>query len=98
MTLPVPRTHFERPPASNAVEPPEAHGVARDGVKLMIARPGGVVHGRFADLGEHLAPGDLLVVNNSATLPAADIGWAAERIGRQAASRDHRSGIGICGR
>jgi S-adenosylmethionine:tRNA ribosyltransferase-isomerase len=37
----------------------------------MIATPGGVVHGRFGDLGEHLAPGDLLVVNNSATLPAA---------------------------
>jgi S-adenosylmethionine:tRNA ribosyltransferase-isomerase len=71
MTHAIPRTHFERPPASDAVEPPEAHGVARDGVKLMIATPGGVVHGRFADLGEHLAPGDLLVVNNSATLPAA---------------------------
>ena len=71
MTLAIPRTHFERPPASDAVEPPEAHGVARDGVKLMIATPGGVMHGRFADLGEHLAAGDLLVVNNSATLPAA---------------------------
>jgi S-adenosylmethionine:tRNA ribosyltransferase-isomerase len=71
MTLAKPLTHFERPPASDAVEPPEAHGVARDGVKLMIATPGGVEHGRFADLGEHLAPGDLLVVNNSATLPAA---------------------------
>ncbi len=71
MTLAKPRTHFERPPASDAVEPPEAHGVARDSVKLMIATPGGVVHGRFADLSEHLAAGDLLVVNNSATLPAA---------------------------
>ena len=71
MILAKPRTHFERPPASDAVEPPEAHGVGRDGVRLMIAAPGGVVHGRFADLSEHLAPGDLLVVNNSATLPAA---------------------------
>jgi len=71
MTLVMPRTHFERPPGSDAVEPPEAHGVARDGVRLMIATPGGVAHRRFADLGEHLAPGDLLVVNNSATLPAA---------------------------
>jgi S-adenosylmethionine:tRNA ribosyltransferase-isomerase len=71
MTLAKPLTHFERPPASDAVEPPEAHGVDRDGVKLMIATPGGVKHRRFADLGEHLAPGDLLVVNNSATLPAA---------------------------
>jgi S-adenosylmethionine:tRNA ribosyltransferase-isomerase len=71
MTLPKPHTHFERPPSSDAVEPPEAHGVARDGVKLMIATPDGVVHGRFTDIGQHLAPGDLLVVNNSATLPAA---------------------------
>jgi S-adenosylmethionine:tRNA ribosyltransferase-isomerase len=71
MTLAKPRTHFERPPALDAVEPPEAHGVARDGVKLMVATPGGIAHGRFADLGDHLAPGDLLVVNNSATLPAA---------------------------
>jgi S-adenosylmethionine:tRNA ribosyltransferase-isomerase len=71
MTVAKPHTHFERPPGSNAVEPPEAHGVPRDGVKLMVAKPGGVVHARFADLGEHLARGDLLVVNNSATLPAA---------------------------
>jgi S-adenosylmethionine:tRNA ribosyltransferase-isomerase len=68
---PKPRTHFERPTSSDAVEPPEAHGVARDAVKLMIATPDGVVHGRFGDLSEHLAPGDLLVVNNSATIPAA---------------------------
>jgi len=71
MTVPMPRTVFERPPGSDAVEPPEAHGVARDGVKLMVATPGGITHGRFADLGDHLAPGDLLIVNNSATLPAA---------------------------
>ncbi|HYZ68479.1 MAG TPA: S-adenosylmethionine:tRNA ribosyltransferase-isomerase [Mycobacterium sp.] len=71
MTIPTPLTEFERPPGSDAVEPPEAHGVARDGVKLMIASPGGITHCRFADLGAHLEPGDLLVANNSATLPAA---------------------------
>ncbi|OBG99558.1 MULTISPECIES: S-adenosylmethionine:tRNA ribosyltransferase-isomerase [unclassified Mycobacterium] len=54
-----------------AIEPPEARGVARDAVKLLVARPGRVTHARFADLGDHLQPGDLLVVNNSATLPAA---------------------------
>ena len=57
MTLAQPHTRFERPPGSDAVEPPEAHGVSRDGVKLMVATPDGVVHGRFADLGEHLRPG-----------------------------------------
>jgi S-adenosylmethionine:tRNA ribosyltransferase-isomerase len=74
MTLPAPHTQFERTPASDAVEPPEAHGVARDGVRLMVATPGDVVHGRFADLGDYLEPGDLLIVNNSATLPAAATG------------------------
>jgi S-adenosylmethionine:tRNA ribosyltransferase-isomerase len=71
MTIAMPRTHFERRPGSDAVEPPEAHGIARDGVKLMVATPGRITHGRFADLGAHLEPGDLLIVNNSATLPAA---------------------------
>lgn len=68
---------FRRPPGSDAAEPPEARGVARDAVKLLVARPDGVRHARFADLGEHLQPGDLLVVNNSATLPAAVDGHRA---------------------
>jgi S-adenosylmethionine:tRNA ribosyltransferase-isomerase len=71
MTVAIPHTRFERPPGSDAAEPPEAHGVPRDGVKLLVAAAGGVVHGRFADLGDYLRAGDLLVVNNSATLPAA---------------------------
>ncbi len=66
-----PYLQLHRPPTSDAAEPPEAHGVARDAVKLLVARPTGVSHSRFADLGDHLRPGDLLVVNNSATLPAA---------------------------
>ncbi|HET7666820.1 MAG TPA: S-adenosylmethionine:tRNA ribosyltransferase-isomerase, partial [Mycobacterium sp.] len=78
MIHPAPDTRFERPPGSDAVEPPEAHGVARDGVKLMIATPGGIAHGRFTDLGEYLEAGDLLVVNNSATLPAAISGLRGE--------------------
>jgi S-adenosylmethionine:tRNA ribosyltransferase-isomerase len=73
----IPHTRFERPPGSDAIEPPEARGLARDGVKLLVAGPTGVVHTRFADLGNHLRPGDLLVVNNSATLPAAVDGMRA---------------------
>lgn len=65
------RFDFHRSPASDATEPPEARGIARDGVKLLVARPGDASHARFADLGEYVRPGDLLVVNNSATLPAA---------------------------
>jgi S-adenosylmethionine:tRNA ribosyltransferase-isomerase len=71
MTVAIPHTKFERPPGSDAIEPPEARGIARDGVKLLVAGPDGVIHTRFAELGKHLRPGDLLVVNNSGTLSAA---------------------------
>jgi S-adenosylmethionine:tRNA ribosyltransferase-isomerase len=71
MTLACPYTHFHRRPGSDATEPPEARGVARDAVKLLVARPGRVSHVHFGDLGDYLRPGDLLVVNNSATMPAA---------------------------
>lgn len=79
MTLMAPRTRFHRAPGSDAIEPPEAHGVARDAVKLLVARPDGVTHARFTDLGDYLRPGDLLVVNDSATLPAAVDGDRAGR-------------------
>jgi S-adenosylmethionine:tRNA ribosyltransferase-isomerase len=54
-----------------ATEPPEARGLRRDEVRLMIAGDGPLRHRLFTDLGRHLAAGDLLVVNTSATLPAA---------------------------
>jgi S-adenosylmethionine:tRNA ribosyltransferase-isomerase len=79
MSLANPQTHFHRPKSSDATEPPEARGVARDAVKLLVARPSGVSHARFADLGDYLHSGDLLVVNNSATLPAAVEGRRAGR-------------------
>jgi len=62
---------FERPDASDATEPPEHRGLARDGVRLLVAAPGRLEHHRFRDLPAVLAPGDLVVVNTSATLPAA---------------------------
>jgi S-adenosylmethionine:tRNA ribosyltransferase-isomerase len=55
----------------SASRPPEARGLTRDGVRLLAATPDGLVHTRFRDLPRFLAPGDLLVVNNSATLAAA---------------------------
>ena len=62
---------FTVPPGSEATSPPEHRGVARDGVRLLVAAPDGIRHRRFRDLADILAPGDLLVVNTSATLPAA---------------------------
>jgi S-adenosylmethionine:tRNA ribosyltransferase-isomerase len=46
---------------------------ARADVRLMVARraTAEVSHHRFADLGDALDPGDLLVVNTSAVIPAA---------------------------
>ncbi|HEX2196271.1 MAG TPA: S-adenosylmethionine:tRNA ribosyltransferase-isomerase [Actinomycetota bacterium] len=65
------RTSFSVPASLHATEPPEASGRRRDDVRLLVARPGRVEHARFYDLAEHLRPGDLLVVNTSATIPAA---------------------------
>ncbi len=76
-TLTAPHTEVRRADHSDATEPPEAHGLARDAVKLMVAQASGVSHARFADLGEFLTAGDLLVVNNSLTLPAAVDGMRA---------------------
>jgi S-adenosylmethionine:tRNA ribosyltransferase-isomerase len=59
---------FDLPPSLEAAEPPPV----RDEVRLMVAQPGRpLVHTQFLDLAAHLTPGDLLVVNDSATLPAA---------------------------
>jgi S-adenosylmethionine:tRNA ribosyltransferase-isomerase len=52
-------------------QPASAPPPYRDRVRLLVARPDGVVHTRFDAIAQHLTPGDLLVVNTSATLPAA---------------------------
>ena len=64
---------FTLPPELEAHEPPEARGVRRDGVHLLVThRDGGrISHRRFTDLPDVLGAGDLLVVNDSATIPAA---------------------------
>jgi S-adenosylmethionine:tRNA ribosyltransferase-isomerase len=64
---------FELPPRLEAHEPPEARGLARDRVRLLVASrsTGLIVHSRFDELPSFLAPGDLVVVNTSGTLPAA---------------------------
>ncbi len=64
---------FELPPELEAHDPPEARGLARDDVRLMVAYRSdlGLVDARFRDLADFLEPGDLLVINNSGTLPAS---------------------------
>jgi S-adenosylmethionine:tRNA ribosyltransferase-isomerase len=64
---------FALPGELEAHDPPEARGVPRDAVRLLVSRraTGSVTHHGFADLPGLLLPGDLLVVNNTGTLPAA---------------------------
>jgi len=64
---------FELPPALEASEPPEARGIPRDAVRMLVSRrrTGEITHHPFTDLPNLLLPGDLVVVNTSATLPAA---------------------------
>ena len=59
---------FALPRGLEAAAPP----AARDAVRLMVAREGApLVHARFRDLAAQLRAGDLLVVNESAVVPAA---------------------------
>jgi S-adenosylmethionine:tRNA ribosyltransferase-isomerase len=64
-----------------AHEPPEARGEGRDDVALLVAdrADGSLLPMRFRELGRILRPGDLLVVNISATLPAELPGALGER-------------------
>jgi S-adenosylmethionine:tRNA-ribosyltransferase-isomerase (queuine synthetase) len=65
-------TDFTLPPELEAHDPPEARGLARDGVRLLVSRTasGEISHHGFRKLPRLLLPGDLLVVNTSQTLPA----------------------------
>ena len=56
-----------------AAEPPEARGLRRDEVRLLVSdiEKDSIEHARFVDLPRWLSAGDLLVVNTSGTLNAA---------------------------
>jgi S-adenosylmethionine:tRNA ribosyltransferase-isomerase len=62
---------FERPNELQATEPPEARGRSRDDVRLLVSTRDGHTHTRFSELPRFFDPGDLVVVNDSATLPAS---------------------------
>ena len=73
------RTRFTVPPELSADRPPEERGLARDEVRLLVARDRRRVrHARFTDLPSALEPGDLVVVNTSDTEPAAVDGYRAD--------------------
>lgn len=59
------------PEELSARVPAEVRGSGRDDVRLMVSRGTRVTHHAFRDLPGLLRAGDVLVVNTSATLPAA---------------------------
>lgn len=64
---------FALPPDLEAAEPPEARGLARDDVRLMVSyrADNRIVHAHFRDLGRFLRAGDVLAINTSGTMNAA---------------------------
>jgi S-adenosylmethionine:tRNA ribosyltransferase-isomerase len=70
-SAPEPRSKGAEVPAAR--EPPEARGLARDGVRLLVSSGGGelITHARFRHLPDYLRPGDVVVVNASATINAS---------------------------
>ena len=71
--LPLATLEFDLPPDLEASEPPEARGLMRDEVRLMVSYRSDdrVVHSRFRDLPDFLEAGDVLVINTSGTMNAA---------------------------
>ncbi|MDQ6874497.1 MAG: S-adenosylmethionine:tRNA ribosyltransferase-isomerase [Actinomycetota bacterium] len=67
-----PALSFDLPASLAAAMPPEQRGVPRDGVRMLVASARhGIRHRHAYDLPGILRRGDLVVLNASATLPAA---------------------------
>ncbi|MGI8686967.1 MAG: S-adenosylmethionine:tRNA ribosyltransferase-isomerase [Thermomicrobiales bacterium] len=73
---------FVLPTELEAREPPEARGLARDDVRLLVSSRADdrIVHARFRDLPDYLRAGDLLVINTSGTLNAAVLAARADGV------------------
>jgi S-adenosylmethionine:tRNA ribosyltransferase-isomerase len=64
---------FSLPPELEAAEPPEARGLKRDEVRLMVSNYASdrILHAHFHDLPDLLNEGDVVVINTSGTRNAA---------------------------
>lgn len=64
---------FDLPQDREAHRPPELRGLSRDGVGMLVSNMRADTHrlARFLDIPNYLRAGDLVVVNDSATIPAA---------------------------
>jgi len=67
------RLTYDLPSALEASEPPEARGLTRDAVRMLVAHrgDGSLVPSTFSMLPRFLEAGDLVVINTSGTIPAA---------------------------
>ncbi|MHB8669805.1 MAG: S-adenosylmethionine:tRNA ribosyltransferase-isomerase [Acidimicrobiales bacterium] len=67
------RARFSLPAELEASVPPEARGITRDAVRMMVAtrHDGHLAHTTFGELPRFLEAGDLVVINTSGTLAAA---------------------------
>ncbi len=65
--------NFVLPPELEADAPPEARGLSRADVRLMVSyqSTNQVLHTQFRQIGQFLQAGDLLVINTSGTMKAA---------------------------
>lgn len=64
--------NFHLPDHLNASQPPEKRGVRRDHVRMMVLdrKTGDKAHNHFINLANFLESGDLVIINNSRTIPA----------------------------
>ncbi|MCG3088337.1 S-adenosylmethionine:tRNA ribosyltransferase-isomerase [Sporosarcina cyprini] len=79
---------FHLPDELNASHPPEKRGLRRDHVRMMVLNrtTGEIQHDRFDHVLDYLQPGDLVILNNSRTIPAVLQGkWSRqqEQLGAQ---------------
>ena len=67
------RLTYDLPSALEASEPPEARGLTRDAVRMLVAarHDRSLVSSTFNFLPKFLDAGDVVVVNTSGTIPAA---------------------------
>lgn len=67
---------FSLPPELEASAPPEARGITRDAVRMMVAyrHDQTVLHTTFGELPRFLDEADMVVINTSGTIPAAVTG------------------------
>src|SRR6266542_1178809 len=96
--VPLSNIEFSLPPELEASAPPEARGLRRDQVRMLVVErlSGALEHRRFTDLPRLLDPGDLVVVNDSRTLPASllgrtQAGGAVERSEERRVGKECRS-------